>query len=363
MKIAALLLICLPLAAQFDDIAAKAAKARDADQLDQAVSLYRQAVHLHPAWAEGWWYLGTIAYDRQRFAEAAACLNKVAALAPKDAKAFAMLGLSETQLKQNRAALNHLERALALDVGDENNMRQVVLFTQATLLISEGAFGRAQDALDKLSIERPSADEELRLALGRAVIGILPSDAALALETRDLLMTAGQAEFLDANRKTAEATQAYADLAKRFPKTHNVQFAYGRFLLKNHLDEQAVAAFKREIENNPQHLLARLGIAGGLLSTEPATGLPYAEQAVQLAPKLEEAHYLYGACLLEAEQTTHAITELETARRLNPKDERVYFRLAKAYAITHRETDAAEARETFRQLRQASGDEPKKNEQ
>jgi len=346
--------ICFPLAAQFDDIAVKAGQARDADQLEQAASLYRQAVRLRPTWAEGWWYLGTIAYDRKQFTEAADSLRKVVALAPKDANAFAMLGLSEAQLKENRAAQTHLEQALALDVGDENNMRQVVLFTDANLLIAAGAFGRAQDALDKLASERATAVEELLLALGRAVIGILPSDAALASETRELLITAGQAEYLDANRRTSEATAAYGDLAKRFAKAHNVQFAYGRFLLKNHLEDEAVAAFKQEIENNPQHLLARLGIAGGLLSTEPAIGLPYAEQAVKLAPKLEEAHYLYGACLLETNQTEQAIGELEIARRLNPKDERIYFRLAKAYALAHRKTEAAEARETFQRLRQAS---------
>ncbi len=337
--------------AQFDEIAAQAAKAREADKLEQAVALYRQAVQLRPGWAEGWWYLGTLAYDRKEFRGAAASLSKVVALAPKDAKAVAMLGLSEAQLKQNRSALNHLDRALTLGVDEEANMRQVVLFTEANLLIADGAFGRAQDSLDKLSIEVSTADEELLLALGRAVIGILPAGAALTDETRDLMMAAGHAEFLDANRKTDEAAEAYSNLAQRFAKTRNVQFAYGRFLLKNHMDDEAVAAFKREIANNPQHLLARLGIAGGLLSTDPASGLPYAEQAATLAPRMAEAHFLFGACLLATGQTARAITELETARRLNPSDARIYFRLAKAYAVVHRNADAAEARAKFQKLK------------
>ena len=348
------LLLTLSFAAQFDDIAAKAAQARDADNLDQAVTLYRQAVHLRPSWAEGWWYLGTIAYDRKQYPDAVASLSKVVALAPKDANAFAMLGLSEAQLNQNHSALNHLTQALALGVGDEANMRQVVLFSQANLLISEGAFGQAQDILDNISRQRPTAGEDLLLALGRAVIGIPSSQSSLTPETRDLVMSAGHAEFFDANRQRDEALEAYTDLVKRFPKTHNVQFAYGRFLLNNHLDDQAVAAFQREIENTPQHLLARLGIAGALLATNPATGLPYAEQAVKLAPKLEEAHYLLGASLLLTGQTASAITELETARRLNSNDARVYFQLAKAYALVHRDSDAAQARQKFQQFKHPS---------
>ncbi len=341
--------LLLLLAPQFDDIVAKAARARDADQLDQAVTLYRQAVHLRPSWGEGWWYLGTIAYDRKQFSEAVASLSKVVALAPKDANAFAMLGLSEAQLKRNQKALNHLTQALSLGVGDEGNIRQVVAFTQANLFLSDGAFGRAQETLDKLSRERP-ADEELILALGRAVMGISQSADSLSPETRDLLTTAGRAEFLDANRQSAEAAEAYADLAKRFAKTHDVQFAYGRFLLKSHLDDQAVAAFQREIENTPRHVLARLGIAGGLLSSDPAAGLPYAEQAAKLAPRLAEAHFLLGACLLETGKTLPAIAELETARHLDPKDARVYFRLAKAYTAVHRDADAAAARSEFKRL-------------
>jgi Flp pilus assembly protein TadD len=139
-------------------------------------------------------------------------------------------------------------------------------------------------------------------------------------------------------------------LAKRFPKVHNVEFAYGRFLLNNHLDNDAVAAFKRELANSPQHLLARLGIAGALLFTDPATSRIYAEQAVRLAPKLEDAHYLLGASLFATGEAERSVSELETAEHLNPNDSRVYFVLAKAYKRLHRDRDAARAREKFVEL-------------
>jgi predicted Zn-dependent protease len=146
------------------------------------------------------------------------------------------------------------------------------------------------------------------------------------------------------------ALAEYGRLAVGAPKFHNVQFAYGRFLLANHFDDQAVEAFRREIENSPQHLLARLGIAGIMVGTHPAAGIPYAEQAVQLAPGLAEGHYLLGMLLLGTGAVERAIVELETAEHKDPADPRVYFALGRAYAMAHRMEDAARARAEFARL-------------
>ena len=334
----------------FDSVAAQAAQARDSEDLDSAARLYRQAVQLRPDWAEGWWYLGTIAYDRGQFADAVEALSNVTTRSPQDAKAFAMLGLSEAKLNHDQAAMAHLGRALSLGLGDQANMRQVVLFTQANLLLTAGSFGGAQELLDQLAKERTSPNDDLLIALGRSVLGIKSFDSSATPETRDLLLSAGRAEMLAANRQLSAATSAYEDLVQRFPRIHNVEFAYGRFLLNNHRDQEAVAAFKREIQNTPQHLLARFGIAGALLFGDPASSRIYAEEAVNLAPKLEEGHYLLGASLFGLGDLERAVSELELAEQLNGNDPRVYFVLAKAYKRVHRDGDAAKAREKFAEL-------------
>ena len=124
----------------------------------------------------------------------------------------------------------------------------------------------------------------------------------------------------------------------------------GRFLLANHEDDGAVEAFKREIDNSPNHLLARLGIAGTLSATAPRAALPYAEQAVKLAPEMAEAHFLLGSILLGLDQAGRAVAELEFARRKEPDQARIYFPLSKAYAAVGRSQDAARARRTFARL-------------
>ncbi len=97
--------------AKFDSLAKQAAEARDSDQLGQAVSLYKQALELRPKWAEGWWSLGTLEYDRNRYAPAVHAFQRLLALAPKNGNARAMLGLCEFELGRDEAALKHIQEA------------------------------------------------------------------------------------------------------------------------------------------------------------------------------------------------------------------------------------------------------------
>ncbi|MCI0347837.1 MAG: tetratricopeptide repeat protein, partial [Acidobacteriales bacterium] len=55
----------------FDQVAARAEQARSANRIEEAIELYRKALSLRPRWAEGWWYLGTLLYERDAFADAA----------------------------------------------------------------------------------------------------------------------------------------------------------------------------------------------------------------------------------------------------------------------------------------------------
>jgi predicted Zn-dependent protease len=331
------------LAAQAPDVAAQAEAARDAERVDEAIPLYRKALAARPTWAEGWWSLGTLLYDRDQYREAAAAFGKAAGLNSKAANAWVMLGLSEAKLGDSKAALEHIERGRAMDGGNDSRLRPVMLFTEGNLLLEVGEFGKAQEVLDSLARDGAEQDEFIT-ALGCAVIGINPC------EKDELARRAGWAEHYAARQDVDQAKREYERLVHDYPKTRNIQFASGRFLLANHLDDDAVQAFQRELDNSPNHLLARLGIAGIKASSDPAGALPYARQAVELAPKLPEAHYLLGLLLLNTGQAKDALSELETARRGNPDDPRVYFHLARAYTELNRKEDAARARAEFVRL-------------
>src|SRR6266568_2127728 len=61
----------------FDHLAKSAALARESGKNTEAIERYQRALELRSDWEEGWWYLGTLLYDTDRFAEAVPALRKV----------------------------------------------------------------------------------------------------------------------------------------------------------------------------------------------------------------------------------------------------------------------------------------------
>lgn len=336
----------------FNRAAAQAEQARNANRIEEAIALYRQAVTLRPAWAEGWWYLGTLLYDRDAFADAATALNQAATLSPNVGTAWVMLGLCEFKLGRHRDALEHIQRGRRLGVSDAPQFRNVMLYHEGILLLGKGDFERAQETLGLLS-EEGVENEELTDALGLCVLrlrfsDLLAGDAA----KRELIRRAGRAEQMAAQKKFDEALGLYERLAADFPQTPNVHYAYGRFLLVTHSDERAVAAFQREIRNSPNHLLARLLVADTRLRRrEFGDGLAYAEEAVKLSPRLPLARYLLGSLLLGTGQTVRAINELELAARLMPDEPKIFYSLSQAYGRAGRGEDAKRTLAAFARLK------------
>src|SRR5881628_1747649 len=111
-----------PAASQrFAQVSKEAAQAREQERLDEAVRLYREAVRLRPDWKEGWWYLGTMFYDQDRYEEGRAAMRRFTVLDAKVAPAWAFLGSCEHPLKEYEQALVHLKRAIALGLDETSH--------------------------------------------------------------------------------------------------------------------------------------------------------------------------------------------------------------------------------------------------
>jgi tetratricopeptide (TPR) repeat protein len=336
----------------FEQIAAEASAARDADKVDEAVALYRQGVRLNPQWAEGWWYLATLYYDQNNYAEAARAFLVTAKLQPKAGAPWAMLGLCEFQLARYDDALTHIQQGRLLGLGDNVELTRVMRYHEGVLSILKGEFEVGQQTLGTLSYEGLKS-EDLIIALGLATLrlGMTPKQVDINYRDRDLIRRAGLAEHFAAQKNMSDAQREYDLLARDYAKVPNVQYAYGRFLFNNRDEEGALAAFQREIENWPKHVLARCQIAYIKLNRKDIEGgLPFAEEAVKQAPRLPLAHYLLGRLLLEAGQNQRAIQELEAAAQMVPNEAKIYFALARAYSRVRRKEDADRARETFTRL-------------
>ena len=125
--LAGFLLLAHPVYPQsFEEVSRRADEARSRGELNAAVDAYRVALDLQPDWQEGWWYLGTILYDQYRYEEARDAFRRLAAQAPKNGPAFALLGLCEYQARNYEQALISLQKARLLGVGDNAQLRSVV---------------------------------------------------------------------------------------------------------------------------------------------------------------------------------------------------------------------------------------------
>src|ERR1039458_6993792 len=84
-----------PTPAAFDRVSKDAAEARRQNRIQDAIGLYRQAVKMRPSWPEGWWFLGELLYDQDKYPEARDALRRLVSLDRKTGPGFALLGLCE----------------------------------------------------------------------------------------------------------------------------------------------------------------------------------------------------------------------------------------------------------------------------
>lgn len=337
---------------EFKTLTAKAAAARDAERLDDAAVLYRKALHLNPRWAEGWWTLGAIDYQQERYAGAALEFQKVVALDPGHGTARAMLGLSQFRLGQDGEALRNIEAAKAIGIAEDEQLRRVLVYDEGVLLRRASHFEAARGALASLC-QSGAADQDAVMALGMVALWMTAPEPPIDRDAAEVTMHVGRGACLGA-RKDYEAGRREFELvaahAPHFPKFH---LAYGRFLEDASDSAGAIRQYKLAIEEEPNSVLARFCIGAAEYKVDSAAGVPYVEEAVRLAPELPYAHYLLGLLLLDIGEFGRAVPELETARKAFPSEARVELALGSAYAHVGRPEDAARARAEFQRLSQA----------
>jgi tetratricopeptide (TPR) repeat protein len=321
----------------FSEIEKRATEARDAKRLEDAVTLYREALKLKPSWDEGTWYLGTSLYGLKRYAEARDSFRHLAISQPDNGQAWALAGMCEFELKNYPRALEYLLRSESTGFGENSEAnsgetRQLAYLVRFRIALLLNRAGEPRQALDRLIViategTYPEVIEAMGLSLLRAPL--LPSE--VPDQDRDLYVRAGEAMSAYVAHDTETATRLFDELVAAYPERPNVHFARGAFLMEIAPD-RALQEFLREIELNPSNANALLQIAK--LYTKqgaPEKALPYARRTVKADPNAPEAHRVLGESLLESGDAAAAIQELETAVRLGPEFPQPHFLLAQAY--------------------------------
>lgn len=347
----------------FEQLVARAEAALDGDRVPEAIRLYARATAMRPTWSEGWWHLGTMYYDQRNFEQARqAFTHFVSAERKQPGPGWAMLGLTDFELKHFPDALTALERGIESGLGTNLAFNRDVLYHDGLLQAVRGepeiGLKRLTLAANQIAAANPDSpkqavlsDDELLEAFGIAALRIakLPSD--LPPVQVPLVHKAGHAQAMIALNDRVAAGQELEALVAEYPAQTGVHYFYGTFLLKEN-PPLAPAELRKEIEISPSHVAARLTLALELLRTAENVeeALKYSREAAQLAPSNFVAHVAYGRSLLELQKTSAAVQELQMAVKLAPGSPEAHFALSQALARAGRSAEAARERKEFERL-------------
>jgi tetratricopeptide (TPR) repeat protein len=335
-------------AAQFNDVAARAAAARDQQNLPLAIQLYTQAEQLNPTWQEGWWYLGVLQYSSNQYAAATDAFSHLLQLVPNAVPAMAIRGLCEYETGAYDAALRDLDQAVAHGAANEPRNEQIIRYRLALLLAHAGRFEDAlaqYTALARLRAEAP----DLFIAIGVAGLRSTSFPADVPTTDRTFYESAGRAGYIFLSGDDEQADALFTDLFARFPTRPGLHFYYG-YLLFPHDPDMAGSQFRNELAIKPtsetQALLALTLIYEGLF----ADALVPAQNAYTTEPDLHIAQIAVGRALAETGDVKRGAELLNQALQRDPNDLEAHLGLASIYSQTGNREEEARERKICRDL-------------
>ena len=178
--------------AQFQKLAKQAEEKRLADRLPEAVQLYREAIKLHPAWSDGWWWLGSIYYDQDLYAEARTAFEHALADDKKLTTAYGFLGLCAYEMRDFVAARVYLAKWQAAGAPGDASLMDVASFRRAELLTQDGRFFEALFELNR-KIYAHGPNPSLVEAMGLAWMQMKNVPEDYPPEKREMVWLAGSA--------------------------------------------------------------------------------------------------------------------------------------------------------------------------
>ncbi len=327
----------------FEEVAAQADTARDANEIPRAIELYTQALQLNGKWEDGWWSLGILQYGSGAYAPASDALSHLLDLHPDVAQALALRGLCEFETGDYAHSLADIGKGLALGAGDDASHEQILRYREGMLLTRLGRFAEALRVYAAFAEHKLSSPELLE-AIGLAALRmpLLPKD--VSADQQALLTSAGEAtyRFMEGDQRAAQ--QAFNNLFERFPKARNAHYHYGILLLAFG-PEAAAPQFKKELEVAPDNADALSSFVWSLLMENRADeALPYARRIAQARPESAVSELMLGRALLDTGNEAAGIEHLERGIKREPDNLELHIALAKAYSKSGRDEEARRER-------------------
>jgi tetratricopeptide (TPR) repeat protein len=336
----------------FEELSGKARHAYEANHVDEAVDLYSRAVKLRPDWAQGWWAIGMIEYQRDHYPACRDALTRMVALDAPAAPGWALLGLCEFSTKQYDTSFDHLKKAHMLvsvrQAGGE--LLDMADYHLAMLLTRQGAFEVAQEVLVKVALQvRSNPDMMFAAGLTGLRMPVLPSD--VPMNQREVVTMAGKAFWDLATQPPAEAEEDFRALVAKYPKFPNVHYFYGTYLAARH-PEQCVPEFLEELRITPDSVPARVQLALRYTVEEKLEeAVKMAREAVALSPDSVGAQLALADTLRAQGNDEAALAAFLQAKKLDPVSPKIRLFLVNVYRALGRIEDMRREQSEYERLK------------
>jgi tetratricopeptide (TPR) repeat protein len=313
-----------------------------------------------------------------RNAEAEEIWGAIANADARNAEALAHIGLLEARQEHYEAAIGYYRRAMAID-SDVQGLQMnlgLALFKAAqfpdaiksfsseiekhpddprlTILLGMAHYGM-KDYLVAVpylqrATERDPENLTLRTTLAQSCLWSKQYKCVVNAQEQIRALDAGSAradmlagEAFDRMQQGAAALKELNAAVQANPKEPNVHFGLGYLLWAQSKWEDAAKEFDLELQNDPQHMKARVYLADSRLRlNEFAKALPVLEKLDTSEESEPLVHLDLGIAYANTGRYEDAVRELQIAVESDPANAESHLQLAKAYQSIGR-TDEANA--------------------
>lgn len=290
-------------------------------RLDAAETLCREIVHAQPRHADALHVLGIISIQKGKTEAALEFMQRSLALDPTRAHVHCNLGNALFDLKRPEAALASYRSAIRL-APDFAGAR----YGEGNALMGLNRFGDALASFDAaIALQADHADAHqnrgnVLLNLGRPEEALESFRLVLKLQPNSAAALGNCGHVLRLLQQPAEALEMYSRLAAQEPADVEPMISRGNLLLELGRHEEAVESFDRVLQRRPDAGDTRLNRGNALLALKQfERALNDYEEVLQKEPNWAEAHFCRGYGLLQCDRFEEALSSFNKAAQIKPR--------------------------------------------
>lgn len=299
----------------------------------EAVAIWQKVVKAQPRNAQAYAQIGLLEAHQEHFAEAITAYRKAKSLNPDIPQLNFNLGLALFKSAQFHEAAQIFEAELRRHPRDQ----------RMTILAAMSHYGARQYGAAipyfKDAVETDPRNLDLLLALAHCYLWTKQLDATMDVYRQILQINPDSAaadmiagEALDEKGDNAGAVQQFQAAVRANPKEPNVHFGLAYLLWAQKRYDEAIPEFKKELENDPQNSQAMIYLGDTYTQQGNFAGAKtMLEAAEKYQPKFPLIHLDLGIANMETGATDVAISELRETIGLEPDNVTAHFRLATLY--------------------------------